>query len=80
MKKYLVYQTDNWHTRASKDLIALASTKNKAISLIKKYVKKVYGEKISEDDLYMLTINNQTQGFAGEGEFVIESIEQNILL
>lgn len=78
MTQYLVYQTDSHHSYASRDLIAICTSKKTAISLIKKHADK-QNEKISEDDLYNLQHINQTQGFEGEGEYVIESMEQNIL-
>lgn len=80
MKKYLVFQADKWHTKTSKELLALATSKVKAINLIKNYAKIHYKMKISEDDIYLLETINQTQNFEGEGEFIIEEVEQNILL
>ena len=79
MKKYIIYQTDNWHTHNSKDLLAVCTTHKKAIQLIKKHAKTVYDEKISNDDIYMLTHHNQTQNFEGEWEYIIEELTQNEL-
>lgn len=80
MKKYLAYHCDTWHTRNSRELIAVATTKEKAIKLIQKSAKEDYGEKITEDGLYMLESKNQTQDFAGDGEFLIEEINENTLI
>lgn len=78
-KIIIVYETDNWHSRASMNVIAVCTNKKKAISLIKKYAKE-QGEKISSDDLYLLNTINQTQGFSGSGEFHMEEHEKNVLL
>jgi plasmid replication initiation protein len=79
MDIYLIYKTDNWHSYASRDLIAIANTHNKAIALCKKQAKKE-GNKISQDELFNLNNISQTQGYEGEGEFVIETVEKNVLL
>jgi hypothetical protein len=76
---YLVYKTDAWHTTDSKELIACCDTKKKAIRLIKQIADKDDNEKLSEDDIYNLEHINQTQGYAGSGEFLIEEIEKNVL-
>ncbi len=78
MKKYIVFTCDNWHTHASKDLIAVCSSLKNAIKIIKQQAKK-YGEKINSDDLYNLNNIKQTQNYEGEGEFLIEEYEQNTL-
>lgn len=75
---FLVYKTDAWHSYASRDLIGCATTKSKAVSLCVLQVEKEQ-EIISEDDLFNLNNINQTQGYKGEGEFVIETISVNKL-
>ena len=79
MKKYIVFECDNWHSTNSMNLVAVCSNLKTAIRLIKKYAKE-QGEKISSDDLYNLQNILQTQNFEGEGEFNIKVVEQNILL
>ena len=78
MKKFIVFTCDNWHTNGSKDIIAVCSNLKNAIKIIKKQAKKD-GQKISADDLYNLNNIKQTQGYEGEGEFLIEEYEQNTL-
>jgi len=76
--KYLIFETDNWHTHSSKNLIAVCSTFNTAISLLKKDCK-AKGNPLSEDDIYNLQHIKQTQNFEGDGEFVIEEMKENVI-
>jgi hypothetical protein len=76
---FLLYKTDNWHNYASRDLLALCTTKKKVIQFAKEQAKKE-GVKLSEDDLYNLENISQTQGFRGAGEFHFEQMEANKLL
>ena len=76
---FLVYKTDAWHSYASRDLLAVVTSKEKAIRICKKQAKKE-GEKIDEDQLFNLNTLSQTQGYSGEGEFDYESVEKNVLL
>lgn len=78
----LVFQTDEWHSHSSKVLIAACTSKKRAISTIKKFVKEEYKGKLDEDDVYNLNHINQTQSSSDningfEGEFVIEEITLN---
>ena len=75
---FAVYQTDNWHTYQSRDLIALCTTFKKAIGLVKKKARQE-GIKLTENDLYNIEHLKQTQGLGADFEFVIEPIEINVL-
>lgn len=75
----LVYKTDCHHSYASRDIIAICSSKRIAMMLIKRKVK-LEGEKLSEYDLRHLNNINQTQGYEGEGEFDMEEIDKNVLI
>ena len=76
---YIVYKTDSWHSYASRDIIGVATDFNIAIDICKQQAKKEHA-KIKEDQLWNLQNIKQTQGYSGEGEFQIESVETNILL
>lgn len=76
---YLVYKTDVHHSYASRDLIALATSKNMAIKLCREQVKKE-NCKISEHDLFNLNNIMQTQGYEGEGELQFEGVAVGKLL
>ena len=76
---FLCYKTDERHSYFSRDLIGVATTSNIAFSLCKKQAAKE-GHVFDEDQSYNLRNINQTQGYAGEGEFVIEPVSINILL
>jgi hypothetical protein len=78
-KIFLVYKTDNWHSYNSRDIIGVASTELKAIVLCKQQARKE-GYKIKDDQLFNLNNIKQTQGYEGEGEFVIEAVEKNVLI
>lgn len=76
---FIVYSTDNLHSYASRDVIALSKSIPQAIKLIRAHAKKS-GDKISEDDLFNLQNIKQTQGFEGEGEYFIEEVAIGVLL
>ena len=77
---FLVYKTDAWHSYASRDLIGVGTNLNNAIKLCKKQAKKD-NVKIDSDQLFNLNNLKQTQGLNDcEFEFVIESIEKNVLI
>ena len=79
MQSFIVFTCDTWHTHASKSIIGVGSSLNNAIKIIKQKAERE-GEKISEDDLYLLNTIKQTQNYEGEGEFIIEVYEQNTLI
>ncbi len=72
----LIYKTDNHHSNDSKRVIAIAENEFKAIDLIKFYARRGDCE-ITDDDIFCLDNYNQTQGYEGEGEFVIEEVYLN---
>lgn len=81
----LVYQTDAWHTHASKVLVAVCTSKKRAITTIKKFIKKEYNGKLTEYDLELLNDINQTQSdsdakYPFEGEFILETVNTNEVL
>ena len=76
---YLVFKTDNWHTHASKDLIGICSGKEVVEEVVAECAKKENG-KVSDDDWFNLFNINQTQGYEGEGEFVVEEVETDTYL
>jgi len=75
----VVYRTDVHHSYQSRDLIGITSDQYTAIDIIEQQVKKD-GEKLSEDDLYNLNHIKQTQKYNGEGEFMFEYVETDVLL
>lgn len=81
----LVYQTDEWHSHSSKVLVAVCTSKKRAISTIKNFIKDAYKAKLTEDDIYNLGNIDQTQSssdakYPFEGEFVLESVTTNTIL
>jgi hypothetical protein len=78
---FMVYKTDNQHSFASRDVIAIASGLTHAIFLvIEKSEKEDFTIKQGSDQYYNLCNLKQTQGYEGEGEFQIEPIETDILI
>ena len=79
-KLICIYTTDAWHTRASRTPIAIADNKQIALSLIISYIETTKGEPLSEDDIYNINNIYQTQGYAGEVEFLLSAININTLI
>lgn len=76
---FLVYKTDSHHSYASRDIIGVCVDLGRAIAVcIYKATKE--GEKITKAQLVHLRQKKQTQGYFGDGEFVIEAVRTNILL
>ena len=79
MNIFIVYKTDSWHSYASRDLIGLCTSIDSAIDLCKSKAKKE-STRIDNDQLFNLRNIKQTQGYKGDGEFVIEPSETDILI
>jgi hypothetical protein len=77
MKKVTVLYTCDLHHN-NKELIGVFTTKGNAIKATHEKASQE-DEFISEDDLYNLERINQTQGYTGFGEFIIEELELNKL-
>lgn len=80
----LVHQTDVWHTHASKKLLAVCTSKEIAINVIKKFIKDAYNARLTDHNIYLLNTINQTQSssddkYPFEGEFVLEEIILNTI-
>lgn len=76
---YAIYKTDVHHSYASRDMIAIATDKGKAIVLIEKQVVKD-GDTITPDQVFNLQNYKQTQGHEGDNEFQFEEIKTDVLL
>ena len=74
---FIVYQGNAWLSQSSLDVIAVATTKKKAVRLVKKHAR-IYGDKLSLDDLACLESHNQTQG--REYNYHIDVVEKNVLI
>jgi hypothetical protein len=72
----LVYKTN--HSFHSRDLIAVCTHRTAALTIIKEKAEQE-GEILTKDDKYNLERLDQTQGYA-QGEFVLETVETNVLL
>jgi hypothetical protein len=72
----VLYTADSRHN--NKEMIGIFTTKGNAIKAAEEKAAQE-DEKISDDDLYNLERINQTQGYMGFGEFMIEEIELNKL-
>ena len=78
MKKYILYSCDNWHSYESFNIRALCSSLDVAVSLSNK-IATDEGFPLSDWDLDFISNKHQTQGYEGEGEFIIEEyIEDKI--
>jgi hypothetical protein len=72
----VLYTADSRHN--NKEMIGIFTTKGNAIKAAEEKAAQE-DEKISDDDLYNLERINQTQGYMGFGEFMIEELELNKL-
>lgn len=68
----LVYKTDDHHSYASRDLIAICTTTKNVLKVVKKYADKE-GNEIDADQEFNLNNIKQTQGYP-DGEFDTEII------
>ena len=59
---YAFFFTDAWHTKASKELIFISSTRKMGMILLKRYMKKHKCQDLSIDDIEDLERINQTLG------------------
>lgn len=73
---YLVYHTDNQHSYASRDVIAVCASFKKAITLCNHHAIKT-GYPILSQDVWNLNNLKQTQGY--HGEYDIEEVTINTL-
>ncbi len=78
-KAYILYTCDSWHTHASKQVIGVATSLDKAIGLINEYSLDNNGVQLTSQEVELLQRNKQTQGYdesgIGDGnidEFLIE--------
>jgi hypothetical protein len=72
----ILYATDSRHN--NKELLGVFTTKGNAIKAAEEKAAQE-DEKLSDDDLYNLERINQTQGYSGFGEFMLEEVELNKL-
>lgn len=75
--KYLLSKTDKWHSYASRQPFCICDDSQDEI--LKACIKQALseGHTLSDDDIANLQSHGmQTQGYAGEGEFYIESIDE----
>lgn len=89
MKKvFIIYSADAWISSASKELIAICDSKEKAIQLLIPEIDKASNESYEDngyetakqlynDALYLLRDKNQTQQFSKN--FVIEEKDLNTI-
>lgn len=76
---FLLYKTDPWHTHDSKELLAICDTAESALSLAEMDAIQE-GFPLKPEDLDQLVTMNQTQGYWGDGEYLIDEIESNVLI
>ena len=77
---YIVYTTDGHHSRASAEPIGVCTTLKATKKVINQHIIKYALPKLSNDDTFCLANYKQTQGYKGDGEFVIDGVEANKLI
>jgi hypothetical protein len=76
---FICYKTDTHHSYASRDIIGIGTTRSNAVKLCKQQALKE-GEGLSRYSVDFLWDKLQTQDYEGEGEFVIELVDVNVIL
>lgn len=71
----LLYSCDAHHTHASKFLHGAFSSVDKAIEALRELIEKAKRPPISDEQVDLLHRIHQTQGYEGEGEFIIEPLK-----
>lgn len=84
-KVYLIYRTDNWHSYASRDLLAVCDSWETLKQCIFRYLKTKLGEEeledIKEDIVFHLENYQQTQNiWAADFEIDVECVTLNEIL
>lgn len=75
---YVLFKTDDHHSKASEELLGVASTKENLIRLAKQVAEQEEAE-LTEEDKRNLTEIMQTQGYE-VGEFLVYSVTVNELI
>ncbi len=70
----LLYSCDAHHTQTSKFLHGVFSSHGEALDAIARLISVAKAPALSVDDLRNLAYINQTQGYAGEGEFMLVDV------
>lgn len=77
---YIVNETDNFHSLNSFRLVGVATTKNKAIKLVKEALKDSPNKLgLTKQDIEQLTSQNQTQQNLFDWEYNFTELKVNTL-
>jgi hypothetical protein len=79
MTIYIIFKTNVWHHRTSRELIGVATTKELMTELCTEQAT-AENEVIDNDQLYNLQNILQTQGYSGDGEFFVIQSETDTLI
>jgi len=72
---YILFKTDNYHSKAGQELLGVATTKEHLVRLAKKVAREEEAE-FTQDDGDNLARSLQTQGYE-EGEFIAYDVNIN---
>jgi len=75
---FIIYKTDDQHSNSSKELICVATDFESAL-IFSEIQSLNEGHRLDRDQIFNLKTIKQTQGYLGEGEFVIEKVKTNML-
>lgn len=79
-KVFIVYKTDANHTYDSFDMLGVSTTFSGAIGMCSKHARIKEKAILSKEQQMLLEKIQQTQGYSGGGEFVIQPISIDMLL
>jgi hypothetical protein len=75
---YVLFKTDDHHSKASQELLGVATTKEHLIRLAKKVAREEEAE-FTKEDVISLSQNLQTQGYE-DGEFLAYDVNINEII
>lgn len=79
MKLFILYSVDAWHNNSSKEILSVCTSMAGAVS-IAATIARDDGESLNSEQERLLLSISQTQGYSGEGEFLIEEALSDTIL
>lgn len=82
MQAILIYETDTWHSKGTRNLIAIATTEKKRDRLVREYMKEFATKKETNEAIDEIRHNGQTSFLSEKYDIELdtETTETNIIL
>ena len=79
MTVFLIYKTDQHHSKASRELIGVVQKEVHVLDICKQEAEREHAE-LDDSQIFYLKQIRQTHGYKGAGEFDYEEVETGVLL